>query len=168
MKRSFKLLTIRAGRSFRVASRHQAVFATGIKQVPHRRGLDTPDAVEVADFKRDPPLLEEHTVSVEEAELGVVNMRCLRSHTVELYNLHVAARHEVLPRSDTNVKTPEEETVEGSGDPVDDFFQGGRNRIASVEKDGSPAMSANLDQLNSFPGRRDFLNPLCILAQIKV
>src|SRR5208337_4871164 len=136
MKRSFKLLTIRAGRSFRVASRHQAVFATGIKQVPHRRGLDTQRAVEVSNLKRDPPLLEEHTVSVEEAELRVVNVSCLRRYSVEFYNLHVAARHEVLPRRNTNVKTPEEETVEGSGDPVDDFFQGRRNSIASVEKDG--------------------------------
>src|SRR5208337_5265240 len=135
------------------------ILASCITQVAHRRGLDTPDAVEVADFKRDPPLLEEHTVSVEEAELGVVNVRCLGRDSVELYDLQVAACHEVLPGRNTNVKTPEEETVEGSGDPVDDFFQGRRNSIASVEKDGPSTMSPNLHQLNSFPGRRDVLNP---------
>src|SRR5271165_1779120 len=132
MKRSFKLLTIRAGRSFRVASRHQAVFATGIKQVAHRCGLDTPHAVEGADFEGDLPLLEQHTIGVEETELRIVNVGCLGSYSVQLYNLHVAARHEVLPRRNTNVKTPKEKPVEGFGDPVDDFFQGGSNRVASV------------------------------------
>ena|SRR5208282_1054137 len=157
-----------ADSSFRVALRETTILATRIKQDAHRRGLDTPRAVEVSNLKGGPPLLEEHTVGVEQTEIGIVNVRCLGSDSVELYNLHVPARHEVLPRRNTNVKTPEEETVEGSGDTVDDFFQGWRNGIASVKKDRPSAMGPNLDQLNSFPGRRDLLNPLCILAQIKV
>src|SRR5271169_70410 len=81
-------------RSFRVALRDTAILASRIKQVARRRRPDTPHAVQVADFKGNPPLLEEHTVGVEQTELGVVNVRCLGSHSVELYNLDVPARHE--------------------------------------------------------------------------
>src|SRR5271165_7036726 len=118
--------------SFRVALRETAILATRIKQVAYRCGLHTSRAVEVSNLKGDLPLLEQHTIGVEETELRIVNVGCLGSYSVQLYNLHVAARHEVLPRRNTNVKTPKEKPVEGFGDPVDDFFQGGSNRVASV------------------------------------
>lgn len=69
--------------SFRVALRETAILASCIKQFAHRRRLDTPHAVEVADLESDPPLLEQYTVGVEETELRIANVRCLGSHSVE-------------------------------------------------------------------------------------
>ena len=97
--------------------------ASRIKQVAHRSWPDAPCTVEVSNFKSDSPLSEQHTVGVEETELGIVDMRCFRGHAVQLNDFHVAACHEVLPRRNTNVKATEEETVKGLRDAVDDFFQ---------------------------------------------
>src|SRR5271166_1910584 len=84
--------------SFWVTLRQAAILATRIKQVAYRRGLYTSRAVAISNLKCDPPLLEQHTIGVQETELRVVDVRCLGGHTVQLHNLYVASLHEVLPR----------------------------------------------------------------------
>src|SRR5258706_16392177 len=110
-------------RSFRIALRQVAILTSRMKQVGHRSWANAPSAVEVSDFESDSPLLEQHAIGVEKTELGVVDVRCFRGDPIQLNDLHVAACPKVLTRRNTNVKAPEEETVEGLGDAVDDFFQ---------------------------------------------
>ena len=97
---------------------------------------------------------------MEKTELRVVDVRCFRGDPIQLNDLHVAACPKVLTRRNTNIKAPEEETVEGLGDAVDDFFQVRGYRLASVEKDGPAAMGPDLNQLHSLSRRGYLLNSL--------
>src|SRR6266567_9267214 len=134
---------------------------------PQKLG-ECPSAVEVSDFESDSPLLEQHAIGVEKTEFGIVNVRCFRCDPVQLHDFEVTTCHEVLPRRNTNVKAPEEETIEGQCNSTDDFFQGWSNRVVSVQEDSTATMGPDLDQLNSFSSRGHLLNPFCIVAQVKV
>ena len=95
-------------------------------------------------------------------------MGCLRGHAIQLNDLQILARHEILDRWNSNIKSPKEEAIKGFRKSVDGFLQGGPNRIAAIEKDRTPAVSPDLDQLNSFPRYRHVLSPLQVVAQVKV
>src|SRR6266700_3516306 len=155
-------------RSFRIALRQVAILTSRMKQVGHRSWANAPRAVEVSDFESDSPLLEQHAIGVEKTEFGIVNVRCFRCDPVQLHDFEVTTCHEVLPRRNTNVKAPEEETIEGQCNSTDDFFQGWSNRVVSVQEDSTATMGPDLDQLNSFSSRGHLLNPFCIVAQVKV
>ena len=121
-----------------------------------------------SNFECDSPLSEQHTVGFEETELGVVDVRCFRGHAVQLNDLDVAARHEVLPRRNTNIKATEEEAIEGLRYLVDNFFQCGSDRFAPVKEDGTPAMGPDLNQLHTLSRRRHLVSPIRILTQVEV
>src|SRR5437016_12081962 len=61
-------------RSFRVALCKAAILPSRINQLAHRSWPDAPSTVEASDFESDSPLLEQHTVGVEQAELRIVDM----------------------------------------------------------------------------------------------
>jgi hypothetical protein len=130
--------------------------------------MDAARPVELPNFECDPPLSEQDTIGLEKTELGVVDVGCFRGDAIQLNDLEVAARHEVLPRRNTNIKATEEEALEGFRYLIDNLLQCGGDGFTAVKENGTPAMGPDLNQLHTLSRRWHLVSPIQMLTQVEV
>src|SRR5205085_3623470 len=101
----------------------RALFIIGhqLKERAHGSGFDAALAVFCADLKRQPPLLEQHTVSGKQTVLRIIDVRRFRSHAVKLDDLEVLALLELIYRWRAHVKTSKIKTLKAFADFVESF-----------------------------------------------
>src|SRR4051812_30508668 len=88
----------------------------------HGRRLDAALAIFCADLKRQPPLLEQHTVSGKQTVLRIIDVRRFRSHTVQLDDLEVPALLELIYRWRAHVKASKIKTLKALADFVESLL----------------------------------------------
>src|SRR5437016_7687828 len=98
------------------------IIGQQLKERAHGSRLDAALAVFCADLKRQPPLLEQHTVSGKQTVLRIIDVRGFRSHAVQLDDLEVPALLELIYRWRAHVKAAKIKTLKALADVVESFL----------------------------------------------
>src|SRR5258707_8311303 len=104
-----------ADTSFRVTLRHAAILGYRTQQLAERCNAKASLAIEVSNFKRNSPLLKQHTIGTNKTHFRIVDVSGFGGDAIQFDDVNVATCHEVLTRWHANVKASEEKAFKALG-----------------------------------------------------
>ena len=117
----------------------QAVLPNRPGHLANRRRLHARLNILVANFVKDPPLLEERPIDLQRRDVGVVDVTGAGGGAVEFHDLDALAPLNVFGGRDHRVESAEVEPLEPPGDPIEGRDQFIGHQVPGIKEDGALA-----------------------------